>query len=210
MSDSAAPENEPGGANDAAPAGKPTGWRALPARLYERVPQRHVLAAVTGQAFASGTNFGTGVIIGRLCGKEEYGLYYLGFTLLIFVIELQNALISTPYMVYAPRLEANEHRRYTGSTLIYQLGLSMAVMAALAVAAVALSFGAGPEGLAPVAWSLLAVIGLVTLRDFTRRVCFANLRMAAALCIDASVAALQLGTLFVLGWLGALSAARAW
>lgn len=184
--------------------------RSLPARVYTRLPQRHVLAAVAGQAFASGTNFLTGVILARALAKEEYGLYYLGFTLVIFVIELQNALISTPYMVYAPRLGDEEHRRYTGSTLVYQLGLSAIVMAVVLGAAVVLSLGAGPEGAAPVAWSMLFVVGLVTLRDFTRRVCFANLRMAAAFCIDASVAVLQLGTLFVLGWLGVLSAGRAW
>ena len=57
------------------------------------------------QGVSSATNFLTGVIIARACSKEELGLYMLGFSLVLFVTDLQTSLISTPYMVYAPRLK---------------------------------------------------------------------------------------------------------
>ena len=64
-------------------------------------------------------------MIGRLCSKEEYGLYALGFSLIIFFTDFQTALISTPYMVYSPRLNGDEKRQYTGSTLVHQLTISV-------------------------------------------------------------------------------------
>ena len=57
------------------------------------------------QGVASATNFLTGVIIARACTKEELGLYMLGFSLISLMTDLQTSLITTPYMVYAPRLK---------------------------------------------------------------------------------------------------------
>jgi len=61
------------------------------------------LLSLGDQAVASITNFATGVIIARASSKEQFGLYMLGFTLILLVTDLQTSLIATPYMVYAPR-----------------------------------------------------------------------------------------------------------
>ncbi len=68
----------------------------------------------------------------------------LGFSIVLFVMSLQASLISTPYMVYSPRLKGGEHARYTGSTLIHQLGLSALIIIILVIGGVVLSFGIGP------------------------------------------------------------------
>ena len=77
--------------------------------------------SLADQAVASITNFVTGVIIARATSKEEFGLYMLGFTLIMLMTDLQTSLIATPYMVYAPRLKGTEQALYAGSTLIHQL-----------------------------------------------------------------------------------------
>jgi len=67
--------------------------------LFSRLATGKGFIALTDQAVASATNFLTGVIIGRACTKEQFGLYMLGFSIVLFVMSLQTSLISTPYMV---------------------------------------------------------------------------------------------------------------
>ncbi len=168
------------------------------------------LLAIAGQVFASGTNFGTVLIVARACGKEQLGLYYIGFTAVVFLIEAQNALISTPYTIYAPRLQGDSHARYLGSTLLHQLAFSAVVLALGLAAVLACSLGLGADGLAPVAASVVLVVTLVLFRDFMRRVLFANLRMVTALVCDVFVAVVQLGGLVLLAYLGLLTASTAY
>lgn len=157
------------------------------------------------QTVVSGTNFLTGVIIGRACTKEEFGLYMLGFSIVLFAMNLQTALISLPYMVYSPRLKGSAHVRYTGSTLIHQGGMSVITVIALALGGVVLSLGIGPQELTPVMWVLVVVITFILFREYARRVCFANLRFKTALILDSCVAVVQVGSLFLLAYLGLLS-----
>jgi hypothetical protein len=137
--------------------------------------------SLADQAVASVTNFVTGVIIARSSSKEEFGLYMLGFSLILLTTDLQTSLIATPYMVYAPRLKGRAHALYAGSTLIHQVAFSLLGMLALACAAVTSRFGIGPRGLGPVLWALGAMAGLIMLREFVRRICFAGLKLRSVL-----------------------------
>ncbi len=178
-------------------------------RLAWRAARSRTVLSIGGQGFASGANFATGLIIGRLCAPEEYGLYFLGFTLLNFGIEMQNALIATPYMVYAPRLGPGEAPRYSGSVLLHQFAFCGVATVVFALAALAATQGLGPAGMAPVFAALALVAGLALLRDFVRRIAFATLRVGSALLVDAGVALLQVGGLLglaALGWLNATTA----
>lgn len=181
-------------------------WMRVGIVLFSRLATGKGFIALADQAVASATNFLTGVIIGRACTKEQFGLYMLGFSIVLFVMSLQTSLISTPYMVYSPRLKGSARVRYTGSVLIHQLGLSILAVIALAVGGVALSFGVGPQGLAPVVWALVVVITFILVREYARRVCFANLRFKTALILDSCVAVVQIGGLLLLAYLGLLSA----
>jgi O-antigen/teichoic acid export membrane protein len=167
-------------------------------------------SAVVNQGVVSLNNFFTGVIIGRSCSKDEFGLYMLGFSIVLVVIDLQASLVSTPYMVYSPHLKGRRLRLYAGSSLIHEVALSTVVMIALAAWGAALSFGFGPVGLARVIWALVAVISFIMCREFVRRVCFADLRMEIALLFDICVAAVQIAGLVFLYRLGILSADRAY
>jgi O-antigen/teichoic acid export membrane protein len=168
------------------------------------------IVSLADQAVASATNFVTGVIIARACSKEEFGLYMLGFSLILLMTDFQTSLISTPYMVYAPRLKGRAHALYTGSTLIHQLAFCLLTMLALVCGAFAVTIGVGPRGLGPVLWALVAVIGLIMLREFARRVCFAGLKLKTAFLFDTCIAAGQIGGLLLLARFGLLSASRAY
>lgn len=170
---------------------------------------RKGLVTLADQGVASGTNFLTGVIIGRTLAKEEFGLYMLGFSIVIFLMTLQTSLISSPYTVYSPRLKDTAHFQYTGSSLIHQLAFCTLAILSLALAGVALSFGVGPHGLAPVVWALVVVITFIMLRDYVRRICFASLRMKTAFVLDSCVAVVQICGLLLLSHLGLLSTIHA-
>src|ERR1700678_1492904 len=86
------------------------------------------VVSLADQAVSSAANFVTGVIIARACSKEELGLDIPGFSLILMMTDFQTSLITTPYMVYAPRLKGRAHALYTGSTLIHQLALCLATM----------------------------------------------------------------------------------
>jgi O-antigen/teichoic acid export membrane protein len=165
--------------------------------------------SLADQAVASATNFATGIIIARNCSKEELGLYMLGFSVILLATDLQTSLISTPYMVYAPRLKGRAHALYTGSTLLHQLSFSLLIALALICGALAAAMGFGPGGLEPVLWALVAVIAFVMLREYARRVCFARLKLLTAFLFDTCIAIGQIGGLLLLARFRLLSATRA-
>ena len=173
-------------------------------------PLHQGIVSLADQAVASATNFVTGVIIARACSKEELGLYMLGFSLILLMTDFQTLLISTPYMVYAPRLKGRAHALYTGSTLIHQLAFCLLTILALVCGASAVTIGVGPRGLGPVLWALVAVIGLIMLREFARRVCFARLKLMTAFVFDTFIAVGQIGGLLLLARFHLLSASRAY
>jgi O-antigen/teichoic acid export membrane protein len=165
--------------------------------------------SLADQAVASATNFATGVIIARNCSKEELGLYMLGFSVVLLATDLQTSLISTPYMVYAPRLKGLAHALYTGSTLLHQLSFSLLIAFALICGALATTMGIGPKGLGPVMWALVTVIAFILLREYARRVCFARLKLWRAFLLDTCIAIGQIGGLLLLARFRLLSASRA-
>jgi O-antigen/teichoic acid export membrane protein len=166
--------------------------------------------SLADQAVASVTNFATGVIIARASSKEEFGLYMLGFTLILLVTDLQTSLIATPYMVYAPRLQGRAHAQYTGSTLIHQVVFSLLATLVVIGAACAARFGVGPHGLEPVLWALAGVGSLIMLREFVRRICFASLKLRTVFIFDAFIGVGQICGLLVLAHFKLLSASRAY
>jgi O-antigen/teichoic acid export membrane protein len=167
------------------------------------------IISLADQAVASGTNFMTGIIIARACSKEELGLYMLGFSLISLMTDLQTSLITTPYMVYAPRLKGRAHALYTGSTLIHQLAFCLIAMVGVMCGAFVVTNGIGPRALGPVLQALILVIALIMLREHARRVSFARLRIKTAFVFDTCIAVSQISGLLVLAHFGLLSASRA-
>ena len=176
--------------------------------MWSMATTRLGIFALVDQGIVSATNFLTGVIIARACSKEELGLYMLGFSLILFLIDLQTSLIATPYMILAPRLKGDAHVLYTGSTLIHQLALSFATLFVLAGGMITVRQGVGPPGLGPVLWALLAVITFITLREYARRVYFSCLKLKKVLFFDTCIALGQITGLLFLAFSGLLSASR--
>lgn len=184
--------------------------RRLHLTFPPKTANNYGILSLADQAVASATNFLTGVIIARACSKEELGLYMLGFSLILFLTDLQTSLIATPYMIYSPRLKGCAHALYTGSTMVQQLTLCLLAMLTLVCGGIVVSHGIGPRGVGPVLWALVIVVAFIMLREYVRRLCFACLKVRRVFLVDTGVAIFQVSGLLLLAYFGLLSASRAY
>lgn len=150
------------------------------------------------QGFVSGTNFITGVVIGRMCSKEEFGLYLLGLSLMLFAVNLQAGVISTPYTVYSPQLKGPAQKKYTGSMLCVQLVLSAIVVVSILLIQTPVFAYLIPAEFIKISKSLSITIFAIMFREFARQIYFSHLRMGAALTLDLVIVIIQLSGLFAL------------
>ncbi len=181
---------------------------ALAAFLAE-VKDRTRLLTLADQAVVSVASFATSIVIGRVCGKEQLGLYLLALTIIGMVMEFQEVLIWSPYTFFSSRLAGRELRRYTGGALVHQGASSLLALPVLWALSGVLSRGTETAGLEPVIQVLILVGTFIYFQEFCRRVCFAALAVQEALGFDLAAAGLRFGGLLVLAGLGTLTAARA-
>lgn len=184
------------------------GPRALLAALT-RGSAGKALLTVADQGVVSAANFISLIIVGRACVQAELGLYSLGFTVVLFAMNSQNALITSAYIVFSPRLEGEAAARYAGSTLVHQVVLSVSLAAGLAAAGAVFALFSTPDaglaGLERVLWALAACVLFILFKEYARQVCFAGLRTVTALALDVGASVLQVAGLAAAGLSGRLS-----
>lgn len=170
--------------------------------------------ALLDQAVASGTRFAVTVMIGRLCGKDELGVYTLGFSFVVVLAALQEALFTMPYTMQSRHLERDRRADFAGSVLMLCIALALGLAAVLGLLAGGTAFSAArgwlPAELPAVVGVLAGSILFTQLWEMARRMSFAHLRMGLALVVDLVVAAVQLGAMAMLALAGRLSAVTAY
>jgi O-antigen/teichoic acid export membrane protein len=170
---------------------------------------RKGILSVVDQALVSGTSFTIAVMIGRLCSKEELGVYSLALSALMLIRGIQGELVSSPYTMYCGRHDGAALAAYTGSSLVHYLSLSALSMLCLTSAACVLALGVGPAEARSVAWILAGALPFLLFRDCLRQIGMAHLRVLAVLVLDGTVTVLQLGGLVMLWWFSHLTVAAA-
>jgi O-antigen/teichoic acid export membrane protein len=163
--------------------------------------------SVADQAVVSGTSFVTAVVIGRLCSKEELGVYSLALSALMLVRGVQGELVTSPYTIYSGRHQGKALAAYTGSSLVHYLLLTTLNTLCLILVAGVFSVGFGPTEAVTVAWVLAGAMPFMLLRDYLRQLSLAHLRVVAVIVLDACVTVIQLGGLLFLWWFSLLSVA---
>lgn len=158
----------------------------------------------------SGTNFLTLVVIGRVCGVEDLGVFVLAWITLLAVNAVQEAFVFSPFTVFFSRIDAEDSRKsYAGAGLAMQFMLGIAAMIlVLLIAAIMTGLDTGLTARI-VAWCLLLAIPALSMREFVRRFLFARLAALPVMVLDIVVSVLQLGgfaLLWALGWLSPGSA----
>jgi O-antigen/teichoic acid export membrane protein len=162
------------------------------------------LLSIFDQAIVSGTAFATAAIIGRMTSPDELGLYYLTLTIVLIVIGIQDQVIAAPYMLFSKRYEGRAHDEYAGSVWLHHWALTGVTMVGLATT-IGVFSAMGSTAIVPGLWALLGAAPLLLLREDLRRFTFADLHVRTAIAVDTTVAVVQLGGLFLLGYLGRLT-----
>lgn len=170
---------------------------------------RRYAMSLGDQLLVSGSRFLVTVIIGRVAGAEQLGLYALGFTVVMLLGGTQHSLISGPYSVYAQRLGAAALRRYSGSVLLHWLALNAITVPVLFAAGLA-SQTLGGSDLALLLWVLAPLMPLLLWRELVRQMAFARLTLRAAFLLDLLASGVQFAGLLLLWRFDALSAATAY
>ena len=163
-------------------------------KLWSLIPPRSFLAMLD-QSVVSGTRFLTTILIGRLCGPEELGVYSLTFAIYLLIACLQEALISTPYTVFGNRLQGTQRKLLAGSVLVHSLVLSFAAVIAIGGGTAMLWAGNGYAEFMPAAFTLAAVMPFMLLWEFGRRYAIAHLQLHQALILDAATSVIQISGL---------------
>ena len=167
------------------------------------------MVALGDQMVASATNFLTGIIMARSCSQQEFGLYMLCFSLVVFALDLQSSLLSSPFLIYSRQLHGRDRATYLGNSLIQQFILVLLVILLLVAAFLVTGYNLGPKGIHDLLPVLIFAAWPLMLREFIRRVCFAGLEMGLALMVDGLVFVIQIGGLLLLAATGRLTAAGA-
>ena len=182
---------------------------AIP-KLAAGLPIRRKTLEQAGDAIADRASLGlaallTGVILGRAGSKAEFGAYMLGMTLVFLAIALQESLISAPYTVNC-RDKSIGHKRFLGGSFMHLLLLAALLSGAMAIAAAlaaAFHFGSVATFI-----TLALIMPCILVREFARRIDYAELKPRSAVLLSAGVAVLQLAMALVLwmaGWLNAVT-----
>ncbi|MGW8256187.1 MAG: lipopolysaccharide biosynthesis protein [Thermoguttaceae bacterium] len=166
---------------------------------------RFAVTSIFDQGVVSATNFATMLIIARLCSKADVGVYYLGWTIILFLMGAQGNLISIPYTMHCRRREEESSASYAGSTLVHQLCVSFFAIVCIFALSIITYFDFGPSEMLTVEWVLIIIVPIVLLREYIRRFMFAHLAVGGALLLDICVSCIQITGLLSLAFFHELS-----
>jgi len=156
------------------------------------IAQFNRIAPFADQVLVSGTNFLTGLALVRTLGLEDYGVYALLYTGVLFCAALQQSCIIAPLMTNGPRLEAVLRFRHMRALSVFQT-----IFALLAVCFVAIatwcSTGMSRVTIDP---EVLAALALMTFflqfQDLYRRSYYAFQNFGRLLLSDVIACSLQI------------------
>jgi O-antigen/teichoic acid export membrane protein len=144
------------------------------------------------------------IIIGRAAGPTELGRYAAVFYLLVLLGCAQEALITTPFAICAPRLRKRSSSALRDATVSLH-GVFVGIVAAIGIVAfVLLNLIEVPASLVSMSAALAIAAPLSLVWEFVRRMMLAQLRVAHAAVVDAVAASLQLLALVALAMAGRL------
>lgn len=166
--------------------------------------------ALVDQVVVGGTAFLTTMLVGRISGSEELGLFALGLSIVFFAIAAQESLVTSPYTIFVNRFRGRARTRYTTGVLA-QFAIHAVLVGGLVAlgAATTTLTGIGPSGIAAPLWVLALILPIRLLREMARRHAYAAMNTRAAVVIGVVASVLQVLLLVALAVSGYLSATTA-
>ncbi len=156
-----------------------------------------------------GMSFLTVLLLGRIAGPDDLGVFALVMTVFYLLLAVQEALITMPYTVFGVRLKGVRHLQYSGAVLCQSAAWSACVSVILATAAAIIFFVGKNPALARIICVFAIVLPAWTLREFGRRYLFAHMEVAKVVMMSIAGGTAQLMIICVLAYTGELSDATA-
>ncbi|HOX07243.1 MAG TPA: oligosaccharide flippase family protein [Planctomycetota bacterium] len=178
------------------------GWHSTWAMLSGPTARKSA-AALVAQGLLSATNFVIGLILARLCSKEEFGIYVLAYSVLLAANGLQAALISRPMTVLSTAYRGGDWDAYMRSMAVAQLILGVTLAITIAGLSVCLrATGVISSDTEMVFLAMSVALFFVQAQEFSRRRLYAGMRAWRVLMNDTCYCLLQLGGIVLLWKLG--------
>jgi O-antigen/teichoic acid export membrane protein len=181
--------------------------------LLRRESARELLQTiwvVGDQAVVSLASFITTVIVGRVGGRTELGIFVLATTTFWLVTGIPNALTWTPYTSRAPRMSFGRRASYCGSVTIHTMLLTATIAGLFAILGVLPpSWFGQSDWFSTMCLALVPFTLLMMLREHVRRMCMSQVAAFELLSIDVPIAVAQLVFMWILARTGQLTASRA-
>jgi O-antigen/teichoic acid export membrane protein len=158
------------------------------------------------QGLVSGTSFITGIMLTRLLGLKEYGIFVLLWMVILFGLSITQALITQPLHSLEPKMSEKESNKYLRGLHGFQLLISLL---AFFLSVISLTIFSQFE----IFWNIDLVtiiglsfsLGLILLYDLYRKYFFLKNDLKTPLFTDTILMILQLGGMLVLYKRGILS-----
>jgi len=151
--------------------------------LRSKIVLNSIVASVD-QAALSGLSFLISIVLIKTVPKVDYGYYSIGFSVALFLICIQNAIVNTPLAVLLVSKNSSEKKTYAASLGLGQFIVILpAVCLGLILAAMLKFGGLDPTQAAVAAAICFAAIGIL-FREFLRAYYFAEEMPQQVLKID--------------------------
>ncbi len=146
---------------------------------------REKILALSDQGLVSAGNFTFSIFITRLLGLENFGIYTLCWTIVLFTSNLHQALIIAPMTTFAGKMEAQQRKQYFGTLIMLQLLFSiLAFFVVLGFVKLLPLFFPNNWHIGNYAIMTAVVASVYTNYDFFRKWQFVELRSDKALLLD--------------------------
>jgi O-antigen/teichoic acid export membrane protein len=140
--------------------------------------------AVSDQALVSGLNFATTILLARVLGFREFGVFTVLWLTVLFVNSLQMAVIVSPMMSIGPKQGPDEAPQYFGAVLIQQLAFALSTSVLVGIGIVLSGYVKPEWGVKGLAIPLSLAAFCFALQDFLRRYFFVRERPRFAFIND--------------------------
>jgi O-antigen/teichoic acid export membrane protein len=154
----------------------------------------------------SGVSFLGTLLVSRFSNAEGLGLYSLGFSIVVTVAAIQEALVTAPYTIYSPQLDGEGRRRYAGSQLVLHVALAAACLALLLTGALWMHLTGHIERLSALLTILAITVPISLMRELGRRFAWAHRQARQAVFLDAIAVTTQIVLLASLAFSDGLNA----
>ena len=161
--------------------------------------------ATLDQIFLSATNFLITILLIKYLTKADYGYYSIAYSIALYLVSIQNALINTPLNVLYAGIRKEEQKNYVSSLLwSFLLVLIPVTLLIIIVSPILNKIGIEKQIINMCIALSISAIGIL-IREYARSYLYTIHRETSVLLLDIIFIVSYILCIFLIIWLGSLS-----